>query len=148
MPAAAKSGCGPNPSSISVSDRRFTSASRQTGAWGCRRELCKVRFVMMNAKVVGLRGVELGVTHLDRAAAFYRCVWGLEPVASEGDTIHLRANGSEHHVVTLRERPKASFLGIHFAACDRAAVDALHDKAKGFGAGVTSAPAELPRSAG
>jgi len=103
---------------------------------------------MMNTKVVGLRGVELGVTHLDRAAAFYSCVWGLDPVLSEGDTIHLRANGSEHHVVTLRERPRASLLGVHFAASDRVAVEALHQKAKGFGATVTSAPAELPRSAG
>jgi catechol 2,3-dioxygenase-like lactoylglutathione lyase family enzyme len=103
---------------------------------------------MVNARVVGLRGVEIGVTHLDRATAFYSCVWGLDPVLSEGDTVHLRANGSEHHVVTLRERPKASLLGVHFAAHDRVAVDALHDKAKGFGATVTGAPSELPRSAG
>ena len=45
--------------------------------------------------------------NLDRAVAFYRHVWGLEPVVSEGDTIHLRANGPEHHALTLREQPKA-----------------------------------------
>ena len=103
---------------------------------------------MTNARVIGIRGVELGVTRLDRAAAFYSCVWGLDPVASEGDSIYLRANGSEHHVVTLRERPKASLLGVHFSAPDRVAVDALHNKAKGFGTTVTGAPGELPRSAG
>ena len=103
---------------------------------------------MINAKVTGLRGIELGVTNLDRAAAFYSHVWGLEPVVSERDTIHLRANGPEHHVVTLRERPKAGMLGVHFGAQDREAVDALHDKAKAFGAAVTGAPAELPRRAG
>ena len=41
---------------------------------------------MMNAKVIGLRGVELGVPHLERAAAFYSCVWGLDPVVSDGDS--------------------------------------------------------------
>jgi len=79
---------------------------------------------MNNAKVTGLRGVELGVKDLHQSAAFYSCVWGLDPVVSEGDTIHLRANGTEHHIVTLRERPKSGLLGIHFATQDRVAVDA------------------------
>ena len=39
-------------------------------------------------------------------------------------------------------------LGVHFAAQDRHAVDALHAKAKAFGTHVTGAPAELPASAG
>lgn len=103
---------------------------------------------MNNAKVTGLRGVELGVTDLNQSTAFYSHVWGLDPVVSESDTVHLRANGGEHHVVTLRERPKAGLLGVHFAAQDRTAVNALHAKAKAFGAKVTSDPVELPRSAG
>ena len=103
---------------------------------------------MTNTKVTGVRSIELGVPHLDRAAAFYRHVWGLEPVASENGTIHLRANGTDHHIVTLREHPKAAMLGVHFAAQDRNAVDALHAKAKAFGAHVAGAPAELPASAG
>src|SRR5438094_267746 len=107
-----------------------------------------MRLNMMEARITGLRSIELGVTNLDRAAAFYRHVWGLEGVVSEKDAIHLRANGPEHHVVTLREKPKAGMLGVHFAAPSRAAVEALHDKAKGFGASVTAPPAELPASAG
>jgi catechol 2,3-dioxygenase-like lactoylglutathione lyase family enzyme len=103
---------------------------------------------MIQAKVTGLRGVELGVRDLHQSAAFYHHVWGLEQVAGEGDTMHLRANGDEHHVVTLRERPTAGLLGVHFAATDRAAVTALHAKAKAFGAKVDGEPAELPRSAG
>jgi catechol 2,3-dioxygenase len=103
---------------------------------------------MMDAKVSGVRSVELGVTNLDRAVGFYRHVWGLEPVVSEKDTIHLRANGPGHHALTLRERPKSSFLGVHFAAPNRTAVDALHDKAKAFGAAITVLPGELPASAG
>src|SRR5262249_28424623 len=103
---------------------------------------------MSNARVTGLRGIELGVTDLNQSVAFYRHVWGLEPVVAENDTIHLRANGGEHHIVTLRERPKAGMLGVHFAANDRAAVDELHAKAKAFGVDVLGEPADLPRSGG
>jgi catechol 2,3-dioxygenase-like lactoylglutathione lyase family enzyme len=103
---------------------------------------------MSNARVSGLRSIELGVTHLDRAAAFYSMIWGLDQVVADKDTIHLRANGTEHHAVTLRERPKAGMLGVHFAADDRAAVDALCAKAKGFGATVTREPGNLPLTDG
>src|SRR5215467_16213299 len=103
---------------------------------------------MNNAKVTGLRGVELAVKDLNQSIAFYQCIWGLDPVVSEGDTVHLRANGGEHHVVTLRERSKHGLLGIHFAAQDRVAVDGLHAQAKSYGVKGLSAPAELPSSAG
>ena len=103
---------------------------------------------MNTARITGLRSVELGVTDLTQSVAFYNRVWGLDPVVSDGDTIHLRANGAEHHAVTLRERPKAGLLGVHFATTDRDAVDALHARAKAAGAGVNGAPADLPKSAG
>ena len=103
---------------------------------------------MNNARVTGLRSVELGVTDLTQSAAFYSRVWGLEPVVSDGETIHLRGNNAEHHAVTLRERPTASLLGVHFAAMNREAVDALHAKAIAQGVTVTAAPADLPASAG
>ncbi len=103
---------------------------------------------MMNARVTGLRSVELGVRDLEKSAAFYSRIWGLEEVTSDGDIVHLRANGAEHHAVTLRQRPKSGLLGVHFAAADRNAVDALHAKAKAFGAEGVTAPAELPRAAG
>jgi catechol 2,3-dioxygenase-like lactoylglutathione lyase family enzyme len=116
---------------------------------GCdRRRIALEAKTMINAKVSGVRSSELGVTDLKRSAAFYNHIWGLEPVSTEGDTIHLRANGSEHHIVTLRERPRAGLLGVHFAASDRGAVDALHAKAKAFGVTITSAPGDLPASAG
>ena len=103
---------------------------------------------MFNPKVTGLRGVELAVRDLHQSAAFYGCVWGLAPVFAQGDTMHLRGNGAEHHVLTLRERPKAGLIGVHFATTDREAVNALHAKAKAFGAEALSGPGELPREAG
>lgn len=103
---------------------------------------------MINAKVTGVRSVELGVTDLTRSVGFYSHVWGLEPIATDGDTIHLRGNNAEHHAVTLRERPTASLLGVHFAAVKREAVDALHATAKALGVTISAAPADLPASAG
>ena len=103
---------------------------------------------MNDPRINGLRSVELGVHDLQKSAEFYRKVWALEDVAAEGDTIYLRGTGQEHHVVTLRERPRASLLGVHFSAPDRATVDALHAQAKAMGAKVDGAPATLPVSAG
>ena len=67
---------------------------------------------MSNTRVIGIRSVELGVRDLERTAAFYRDVWGLEAASSDGDTIHMRGTGAEHHVLTLRQRPKTSLLGF------------------------------------
>jgi catechol 2,3-dioxygenase len=103
---------------------------------------------MMNARVTGLRSVELGVPDLDKAAEFYRNVWGLEDVVSTGDMLHLRGTGTEHHVLTLRQRPKAAFLGVHFAAANHAAVNKLHAQAKAHGAKIDGAPAALTRDDG
>jgi catechol 2,3-dioxygenase len=103
---------------------------------------------MTNPRINGLRSVELGVHDLKKSAEFYRQVWALEEVAAEGDTIHLRGAGREHHVLTLRERPRASLLGVHFSAADRATVDGLHAQAKALGAKVARAPGRLAADEG
>jgi catechol 2,3-dioxygenase len=103
---------------------------------------------MINARVTGVRSIELGVRDLDQSAEFYSKVWALEEIASAADCIHFRATGGEHHVLTIRERPKPALLGVHFAAGDRAAVDALCAKAKGYGVDVADGAAALTGSAG
>ena len=103
---------------------------------------------MINGRVTGVRSIELGVRDLHQSADFYAKVWGLEEVSSEADSIYMRATGGEHHVLTIRERAKPALLGVHFAAVDRAAVDQLHAKAKGYGVKVEGDPAALAGSAG
>src|SRR6185503_14748332 len=88
---------------------------------------------MSEPRINGLRSIELGVHDLQKSAEFYRRVWALEDVSGEGDTLHLRGTSRDHHVLTLRERPRAGLLGVHFSAADRATVDALHAKAKAMG---------------
>ena len=103
---------------------------------------------MTNGKVTGVRSIELGVRDLQQSADFYTKAWALEEVCADGDGIHLRATGGDHHVLTIRERAKPSLLGVHFAAPDRVTVDALCAKAKSYGVTVISEPAPLPGAAG
>jgi catechol 2,3-dioxygenase len=103
---------------------------------------------MINGRVTGVRSIELGVRDLHQSAEFYSKVWALEEVAAEGDSIRFRATGSEHHVLTIRQRGKPSLLGVHFAAPDRATVDALCAKAKAYGLDGIGDPAPLSPAAG
>ena len=103
---------------------------------------------MAHGRVTGVRSIELGVRDLQQSAQFYTGVWALEEVGSEADSIHFRATGGEHHVLTIRERKKPALLGVHFAAPDRSAVDALCAKAKGYGVEVAGEPAPLAAVAG
>ena len=103
---------------------------------------------MTSPRINGLRSIELAVHDLKQSAEFYRKVWALEDVAGEGDTLHMRGTGRDHHVLTLREGPRAALLGVHLAAPDRATIDALHAQAVALGAKVVHAPKALEKSAG
>jgi catechol 2,3-dioxygenase len=103
---------------------------------------------MTNGKVTGVRSIELGVRDLQQSADFYIKVWALDEVAADGDGIHLRATGGEHHVLTIRERPKPTLLGVNFAAPDRTTVDQLCAKAKSYGVKVLGDPAPLTGAGG
>src|ERR1700752_1446599 len=98
---------------------------------------------MTNSRATGVRSIELGVRDLHQSAEFYTKVWALQEVSAAGDTMHFRATGGEHHVLTIRERPQASLLGVHFAAADRGAVDQLCARAKGYGVAAANDPAPL-----
>ena len=103
---------------------------------------------MTDIRVNGLRGVELAVFDLKETSAFYSNAWGLSEVASANGAAYLRASGTEHHVLTIHERPKAGLVAINFSAPSRAGVDGLHAKAKAMGCEIVSAPQELPAIAG
>jgi catechol-2,3-dioxygenase len=65
-------------------------------------------------KVARLSHVGLRARDLDQQAAFYTDRWGLEPIDEHGQDIFLRAEGPEHHVLTLHADDAASGLD-HFA---------------------------------
>ena len=103
----------------------------------------------MDVRVNGVRGVNLAVRDLEQSVRFYTQAWGLK-VASRGDdgVVYLRASGPEHHVLSLREAPRSQFLGVSLSAKNKFAVDALHARARGFGADVVTAPQALDESGG
>lgn len=103
---------------------------------------------MNNARVTGVRSVELGVPDLRQSSEFYTKVWGLEQAAAEGNAVHLRGTGVEHHLLTLRQHGKPTLISVDCAAPDHATVDALYARAKGHGIDVGGNPAPLPPSAG
>ncbi|MEC8532205.1 MAG: VOC family protein [Pseudomonadota bacterium] len=102
---------------------------------------------MSNPKVTGLRSAEFRVPDIKVATRFYEFNWGLEVAAEEGDTVYLRGTGKDHHALALSEGGDKKLLAVNLAADDKAAVDGLYEKAKGFGASV-EAPKELHGPAG
>jgi LysR family transcriptional activator of nhaA len=73
---------------------------------------------MNDARITGLRSIELGVTDLTQSAAFYSRVWGLEPVVTEPDLRLICQEGSLERLlaelalhrldVVLADRPAPS----------------------------------------
>jgi len=102
----------------------------------------------MSVNVSALRGVELAVHDLAQSVAYYRDVWGLEEVAQDKDSILMRGTGSEHHILTLHQRPQAGLVQVNFAARSKADVDGLYQKARSFGVTILSPPDVLPAVAG
>lgn len=98
---------------------------------------------MTDPRVNLLSSVEIGVADIDAAARFYTESWGLQSVGTEGGRHYLRASGAGHHVLVLHPRPGAELLRVNLGAPDKAAVDGLHEKAKGVGIDIVSAPAAI-----
>ncbi len=103
---------------------------------------------MGDARVNGIRGIDLAVRNLAASVEFYVKAWGLEEVSRTAQTVYLRATGREHHVLALHEEAKIALLGARFAAPDKTAVDALHARAIASGAEVLDSPRALPKAAG
>lgn len=103
---------------------------------------------MPQPRVTGLHSVDLGVADVAAAAAFFTNVWGLARVATADGAVWLRGTGPHHHILALHRRPRAEIVRLNLAAADRAAVDALHDRATGAGLAAITAPGELAQPGG
>ncbi len=103
---------------------------------------------MNEPRVTGLRSAEFSVPDLAGTKKFYEECWGLESVADEDGAVYLRATGSEHHILVLREGVEKRLQRINLAASDKAAVEGLHENAKGLGADVDTPAAILEPGGG
>lgn len=103
---------------------------------------------MTEPRIAYLRGVELDVLDLTKTGEFYKRVWGLEEVARDHNTMYLRGGGTEHHILTIHERPRAALHSIDFAARDHASVDGLYAQTMSRGVEILARPQDLPNLAG
>src|SRR6266568_4770316 len=82
-------------------------------------------------KVTKLAHVGLAPKDLDKSAAFYTERWGLEPIDEHGHKKFLRAEGPEHHILTLTEGGGGlDHFAFHVASVDEIdrAADVLAEK--------------------
>jgi catechol-2,3-dioxygenase len=77
---------------------------------------------MYEFPVIAIRSVAFGVPDLSRAETFYTTVWGLSVAARNAGIVYLRATGSDHHVLSLREHPCAEILSVSFRVRDESAL--------------------------
>ncbi|QOL83010.1 VOC family protein [Pseudooceanicola spongiae] len=81
-----------------------------------------------------IRSVELGVTDIASAEAFYTSVWGLELIAREGDKVFLAATGDDICVLELRASHRTELRKTTFRAASDEAFAELHRRVSASGA--------------
>lgn len=96
--------------------------------------------------ITHLRSVAVSATDPDKLRPFYEDLWGLETVDVTGEgSILLRANGAEHHVLSLVPGPGHRMEGIGLGATSAAYVDELAAALTAAGVGAVRGPG--PRAA-
>ncbi len=101
------------------------------------------------SRVTEIRYVGYGVADFAAEAAFYKDVWGLDPVPSHDATALFKAQGhDEHHVVQLRQADENRIDVVALAADSRADVDNLCSKVAASGCKIVHEPRELSRAGG
>jgi len=86
--------------------------------------------------VDALRSVEVAVPDPSEAADFYTQIWGLSEAGRDGDTIWLRARGSDPYVLRLTRGPLAVVSTTFRASLD---ADMIELRSRLIAAGATSA---------
>ena len=74
-------------------------------------------------RITHLRGVELTDPAPHEIAGFYEQVWGLQRVATGGESVYLRGTGLEHHILAIHPSAQTTVRGYRLGLADRAAVD-------------------------
>lgn len=95
-----------------------------------------------------LRAVTLDVKDLQKSVDFYTKLWGLEVVHQKGETVFLRATGTDHHVLVLSQAPQASLVSITFGTANKDDLFALYEHLVNNGVETEKPPRELPSAGG
>ena len=95
-----------------------------------------------------LRAVTVAVTDVARSVDFYTGVWGLEVAHVKGETVFLRATGTNHHVLVLQGAGRPGLVSVTFGAASVDALRALHARLVGAGVVVEQPPRKLEAPGG
>lgn len=94
-------------------------------------------------KVVRLAHVGLNTQDLSKQAEFYNDRWGLERVDEFGGEMFFRADGPDHHVLTLHDVGRAG--GLHHLALEVASTDDIeraHEQLLARGVEIVTSPTQ------
>jgi catechol 2,3-dioxygenase len=99
---------------------------------------------MTHFPVTALRSVDLDTPDLARSEAFYTDVWGLDLVTRHEGVTYLRASGSDHHVVALRQGDRPALKAITFRLDADTEFQRVADASQQHGATLLSGPVPNP----
>ena len=74
-------------------------------------------------RITHLRGVELTDPSPEELAGFYERIWGLQRVATGGESVYLRGTGPEHHILSIHPSTQTTVRGYRLGLADRSGVD-------------------------
>ncbi|CAN5216644.1 VOC family protein [soil metagenome] len=99
---------------------------------------------MTHFPVCALRNVDLDTPDLTRSEAFYTSVWGLDLVTRHEGVTYLRATGTDHHVVALRQGNRAALTAITFRLDSEAEFESIAAASRQHGATLLTGPVPNP----
>jgi catechol-2,3-dioxygenase len=93
-------------------------------------------------KVARLSHVGLRARDLDRQAEFYSARWGLDAIDEHGQNVFLRADGPDHHVLTLRADDTPGLDHVAFEVAQPEDIDRAADLVTALGLEVVTPPTQ------
>jgi catechol-2,3-dioxygenase len=99
---------------------------------------------MTHFPITALRSVDLDTPDLLQSEQFYISVWGLDLVIRHEGVTYLRASGTDHHVVALRQGDRPALRAITFRLHSDAEFEAIAAASVKHGATLLSGPALNP----
>jgi len=104
---------------------------------------------MTDRLITHLRHVDLAVPDYAKQREFYTTMWGLTPVAEDGDVVFLAAEGSpEHYTVRLRKDVDKRLDLVSYGVATRADVETLAQQVATDGVTIVSEPGDLQTPGG
>jgi catechol 2,3-dioxygenase len=103
---------------------------------------------MTHFPVAGLRSVDLDTPDIARSERFYTSVWRLDLVTRHEGITYLRASGTDHHVVALRQADRPALRAITFRLHSDAEFESIAALSQQHGATLLSKPVQNPKPDG